>query len=70
MKCSFCEQPLACQACDKPFVPPDAETLEAAYEADSAVFCPECEAPLVCRACGFPYDGEDQEAEGGGEAAG
>jgi hypothetical protein len=70
MRCSFCEQPLACQACDKPFVPPDAETHQALYQPGTPVSCPECEEPLVCRSCGFKYGGAEPDEAGEGETAG
>ena len=63
IKCSFCEQPLACAACGKPFVPRSSEVHAAVYQADMAISCPECEEQLVCKACGFVYGGEEKEGD-------
>lgn len=63
MKCSFCEQPLACKACAKPFVPRDARTHAAVSQPDMQIYCPECQAVLICRACGFVYGVDDDEDE-------
>jgi hypothetical protein len=62
MKCSFCEQPLVCKACNQLFRARAAETLTAAYQPDMIVACPECQKTLVCRACGFVY-GEEEEQD-------
>lgn len=62
MKCSFCEQPLVCKNCDKPFHPKRSETHEGAFQPDTEVSCPECKKTLVCRACGFVF-GQDQEED-------
>ncbi|HZU38280.1 MAG TPA: hypothetical protein VFA18_20315 [Gemmataceae bacterium] len=62
MKCSFCEQPLVCNTCGKPFQPRRGETHLGVYQADTAVSCPECHALLVCRGCGYAY-GEDEQKE-------
>jgi hypothetical protein len=63
MKCSFCEQPLVCQACGKPFYPRKGETHAAVFQPDMEIFCPECQAKLVCKACGFVYGEEEAEEE-------
>lgn len=60
IKCSFCEQPLVCAACGRPFVPSSPESYAALSQPDMALFCPACEAQLVCKACGFVY-GEEEE---------
>jgi hypothetical protein len=60
MKCSFCEQPLICKACGRPFHARSGETHVAVYQPDMAIACPHCEKQLVCKACGFVY-GEDEE---------
>jgi len=61
MKCSFCEQPLACQACAAPFVPRDARTHAALYQPDMQIYCPACQAVLACRACGFVFGAADED---------
>ena len=65
MKCSFCEAPLTCKACSRPFRPRGAETLLAAYQSDMRVVCPECQQPLVCKSCGFVYGEREEEDEDG-----
>ena len=60
IKCSFCEQPLVCKACGRPFRAQRGETHVGLYQPDMAVACPECQKLLVCRACGFAY-GEDDD---------
>ncbi len=62
MKCSFCERPLVCKACGKPFQPRRGETHLGAFQPDVQVSCPECQQVLVCRTCGFVY-GEDEADE-------
>ena len=62
IKCSFCEQPLVCKACHRPFHPLRGETHVAVYQADMEVSCPECQKVLICKACGFVY-GEDAEGD-------
>jgi hypothetical protein len=59
LRCSFCEQPLVCKACRRPFRPRQGETHVGLYQPDMAVSCPECQKPLVCQQCGFAY-GEDE----------
>jgi hypothetical protein len=61
IKCSFCEQPLYCKACGKPFRPRRGETFLGAYQPDVEVSCPECQQVLVCKNCGFILG--DAEAE-------
>ena len=66
MKCSFCEQPLVCQACQRPFQPRDPATYTAVFQPDTEVPCPECHQKLTCLACGFVYgepSGDDDEDE-------
>jgi hypothetical protein len=58
--CSFCEQPLVCKACSRPFQPRRGETHVAVYQPDMAISCPECQALLACKVCGFVY-GEDED---------
>jgi hypothetical protein len=62
IKCSFCERPLACKSCGKPFQPRHSETHVAVYQPDMAISCPECQKLLVCKWCGFAY-GEEEEEE-------
>jgi hypothetical protein len=62
IKCSFCERPLVCKACNKPFHPRSGETHLGVYQPDTAVSCPECQKLLVCKHCGFAY-GEDEKAD-------
>jgi hypothetical protein len=59
IKCSFCEQPLICKSCGRPFQPRQSATHIAVYQPDMAISCPECQELLVCKACGFAY-GEDE----------
>jgi hypothetical protein len=61
IKCSFCEQPLVCKACGRPFQPRRNETHLGVYQPDVAVSCPECHKPLACKACGFLYGGTEEE---------
>ncbi|HEV3443463.1 MAG TPA: hypothetical protein VG099_02415 [Gemmataceae bacterium] len=61
MKCSFCEQPLICKSCGRPFHPRRGETHVGVYQADMAITCPECQKLLVCKACGFAYGGDEEE---------
>jgi len=62
MKCSFCEQPLVCKACGRPFQPRSGEAHTGIYQPDMAISCPECQKLLACKACGFVY-GSDAESE-------
>lgn len=62
MKCSFCEQPLACQQCGKPFQPRRSETHLAIYQPDMEISCPECQNVLICKMCGYVF-GADESAE-------
>ncbi len=62
MKCSFCEQPLVCQACKQPVRPRREGTHVGLYQPDMAIYCPECQKLLVCKVCGFAY-GEDENEE-------
>jgi len=62
MKCSFCEQPLVCKTCGKPFAPRRPETHQGTFQPDTEVSCPECQKVLVCKSCGYVY-GEDEEDE-------
>jgi DNA-directed RNA polymerase subunit RPC12/RpoP len=63
MKCSFCEQLLACKSCGKPFQPRRAETHLAAFQPDMEISCPECQKVLSCKACGFVYGGSADDEE-------
>lgn len=63
IKCSFCEQPLACKACCKPFHPRKGETHVGVYQPDMQVFCPECQSLLACRQCGFVYGEADYDEQ-------
>ena len=66
IKCSFCEQPLVCKNCRKPFVPRHGESHLGVYQPDTAVACPECQKILACKACGYVYgdvEENDQDTE-------
>jgi hypothetical protein len=63
MKCSFCEMPLQCKSCGKPFRPRRADTHQGAYQPDMQIACPECQHVLVCKACGFRYGGDEDDSE-------
>lgn len=63
MKCSFCEQPLACASCRQPVQPRSGEGHLAVYQPDMQVLCPSCRKVLVCKSCGFVY-GEEEEKSG------
>jgi len=63
MKCSFCDQPLVCKACNHPFHPRQAAPHLAAYQPDMQVSCPECHKVLVCKLCGYIYGEEEEETE-------
>lgn len=62
IKCSFCEQPLVCKSCGRPFRPKSGETHVGIYQPDMEVSCPECQKVLVCKACGYVY-GSDEESQ-------
>jgi hypothetical protein len=59
IKCSFCERPLVCKACRRPFHPRRSETHVGVYQPDVEVSCTECQKVLACSACGFVYGGEE-----------
>jgi hypothetical protein len=64
IKCSFCEQPLVCKACHRPFRPRQGETHVGTYQPDMEVSCPECQRVLACEACGFVYgEGENTDTD-------
>ncbi len=63
MKCSFCEQPLACKACGQPFRPRGSEGHVGAYQPDMEVLCPECQKVLACKACGYVYGEPEAEPD-------
>jgi hypothetical protein len=66
MKCSFCEQPLVCQHCHKPFQPRSGEAHVGAYQPDMEIACPQCQKVLICQVCGFVYGepgGDEREGE-------
>ena len=63
MKCSFCDLPLACKACGKPFRPRQHETLVATYQPDMEISCPECQAVLQCKTCGYVYGEQEEEGQ-------
>jgi DNA-directed RNA polymerase subunit RPC12/RpoP len=63
MKCSFCDAPLICKSCNRPFKPHHAAPHLAAYQPDMEVACPECHAVLVCKLCGYVFGEEEEEAE-------
>jgi hypothetical protein len=63
MKCSFCEETLACAACKQPVTPRSGEAYAAVYQPDMEVLCPECQEVLVCRSCGFVYGEQPEEEE-------
>ena len=54
MKCSFCERPLVCRECQKPYKPASEEEYRANFEPETSIYCPHCENLLVCNACGVP----------------
>jgi rubredoxin len=62
MKCSFCDQPLACKACGQPFRPRQSMPHLAVYQPDMQVACPACHKVLVCKLCGYVY-GEEEEMD-------
>ena len=63
MKCSFCETPLVCKACNSPFRPRNPQALAAVYQPDMHVACPECQELLVCKTCGFAYGEEEKDED-------
>lgn len=65
IKCSFCEQPLACKSCHQPFRASRSETHVAVYQPDMEVLCPACQEVLVCKNCGYLYGAEEPEPGGG-----
>jgi hypothetical protein len=58
MTCSFCEEPLACKNCRRPFHPKSGESHQGVYQPDTQVYCPECQTVLACAVCGYVY-GDD-----------
>ena len=62
IKCSFCEQPLICKSCHRPFQPRQGESHLGVYQPEMEVNCPECQKVLVCKNCGFIY-GADEAAD-------
>ena len=62
MKCSFCEQPLVCKHCRKPFQPRSGEAHIGVYQPDMEIACPECQKVMVCKVCGFVYGEPEGEA--------
>jgi hypothetical protein len=63
IKCCFCEQPLVCKACGKPFHPRTDSLHQGVYQPDTQVACPECQKLLACKACGFIYGGTEEDDE-------
>jgi hypothetical protein len=63
IKCCFCEQPLVCRECRRPFTPRSGETHLGVYQPDVAVACPECQKTLACKACGYVYGESDKSDE-------
>jgi hypothetical protein len=61
MKCCFCEQPLVCKSCGKPFHARRSETHVGLYQPDVEVSCPECQEVMVCKVCGFRFGAEEDE---------
>jgi hypothetical protein len=61
IKCSFCEQPLVCKACRRPFRPRSGEMHVAVYQPDLEIKCPECQKVLECNSCGFTYGADDRD---------
>jgi hypothetical protein len=61
IKCSFCEGPLVCKSCNRPFHPREGETHVAVYQPDMEIYCPDCQKLLVCKACGFVYGDEKED---------
>jgi uncharacterized protein YbaR (Trm112 family) len=55
VKCSFCEQPLVCHACKRPFQARTPEGHVAVFQPDMQILCPGCQQTLICRACGYVY---------------
>ncbi|MCC6418042.1 MAG: hypothetical protein IT429_07300 [Gemmataceae bacterium] len=64
MKCSFCEQPLVCKSCRRPFHARTSESHLGVFQADTQVLCPECQKVLACTACGYVYSGPADERAG------
>jgi hypothetical protein len=62
VRCSFCEQPLACKACKQPVQPRRGETHLALYQPDTEVLCPSCQKVLICKACGFVYGADEEDS--------
>ena len=63
IKCSFCEQPLICANCRKPYHPRSGEAHVAVFQPDMHIACPECQRVLTCKACGFVYGQAEEEEE-------
>jgi hypothetical protein len=57
MTCAYCENPLECDACRAPYIPPSQAHYDALSRPEVALICQECGAVLVCHWCKTPYDG-------------
>ena len=63
IRCSFCDEPLVCKSCGKPFRPRRGDTHVAIYQPDMSISCPECLKLLVCKNCSFGFGEEEEEPE-------
>jgi DNA-directed RNA polymerase subunit RPC12/RpoP len=61
VKCLYCEQPLICAHCGRPFVLRDQAAHDSFYQSESVVRCPCCHGVLRCRSCGIAYTGGEGE---------
>jgi len=58
--CTYCNNPLECDDCREPYVPPSPEHYAALSRPEVALACPECGATLICHWCKTPYDGGEE----------
>jgi hypothetical protein len=61
MKCCYCDRPLVCAGCSKPYRPATAADYASLHQREYPVYCPNCEQMLRCRACGAVYSGAEDE---------
>ena len=61
MNCCYCDRPLVCDSCQRPYQPSSAKSFQSLYQPEYPVICTQCEETLRCRSCGAVYSGSDEE---------
>lgn len=61
MNCCYCERPLLCDSCGKPFEPHSQADFMSLHQAELPVICRACDRVLQCRWCGAIYSGAEDE---------